>query len=128
MADSYYQNKEEANALKMFQTFTKAPMASGTELYPLAYYNMGYIYLNKGDFNNASVKFKEFVNLDKSSDKAMQSDSWLRIADCYFIQRQYNNAITAYGNAMKLSNKNADYAYYQQAMGYGALGKTSEIS
>ena len=126
MADSYYQNKEEANALKMFQTFTKAPMASGTELYPLAYYNMGYIYLNKGDFNNASVKFKEFVNLDKSSDKAMQSDSWLRIADCYFIQRQYNNAITAYGNAMKLSNKNADYAYYQQAMGYGALGKTNE--
>ena len=126
LADSYYQNKEESNAAKTYIAFLKNPMASSTEVYPLAYYNLGYILLNKGDFANASVKFKEFINIDKSSDKAMQSDSWLRIGDCYFIQRQYNNAITAYSNAMKLSNKNADYAYYQQAMGYGTLGKTNE--
>ena len=126
LADSYYQNKEENNAAKTYLAFIKNPMASSTEVYPLAYYNLGYIHLNKGDFANASVRFKEFINIDKSSDKAIQSDSWMRIGDCYFIQRQYNNAITAYSNAMKLSNKNADYAYYQQAMGYGALGKTNE--
>ena len=126
LADSYYQNKEENNAAKTYLAFLKSPMASSTEVYPLAYYNLGYISFNKADFTNASVKFKEFINLDKSSDKAIQNDSWLRIGDCYFIQRQYNNAITAYSNAMKISNKNADYAYYQQAMGYGALGKTNE--
>lgn len=125
LADSYYQNKEEANALKAFHTFIKAPTASNTDVYPLAYYNLGYLYIDLGDFENASAKFKEFLNIDKS-DKERQSDSWLRIGDCYFIQRQYNNAITAYSNAIKTSNKNIDYAYYQQAMGYGALGKTNE--
>ena len=126
LADSYYQNKEESNAAKTYLAFLKNPMASSTEVYPLAYYNLGYISFNKADFNNASVRFKEFLNVDKSSDKALHNDCWLRIGDCYFIQRQYNNAITAYSNAMKISNKNADYAYYQQAMGYGALGKTNE--
>lgn len=126
LADSYYQNKEESNAAKTYLAFLKNPMASSTEVYPLAYYNLGYISFNKADFTNASVRFKEFLNVDKSSDKALQNDCWLRIGDCYFIQRQYSNAITAYSNAMKTSNKNADYAYYQQAMGYGALGKINE--
>lgn len=126
LADSYYQNNDAANAAKTYLTFIKAPKASSTEIYPLAYYNLGYISINQGDFENASSRFKEFINIDKSSDKDRQSDSWLRIGDCYFIQRQYNNAITSYSNAMKTSNKNIDYAYYQQAMGYGALGKTNE--
>jgi TolA-binding protein len=126
MADSYYRNKEENNAYKAYITFLNEPMSSSTDVYALAYYNLGYILLNNGDFANASVRFKEFLNIDKSGDKSLQCDSWLRIGDCYFIQRQYSNAITSYSNAMKLSNKNADYAYYQQAMGYGALGKTNE--
>lgn len=126
LADSYYQNKEESNAAKAYVAFLNSPMASSTEVYALAYYNLGYLNLGKGDFAKASIRFKEFINIDKSSDKALQSDSWLRIGDCYFIQRQYNNAINAYGNAMKISSNNIDYAYYQQAMGYGALGKTNE--
>lgn len=126
LADAYYQKKDEANAFKEYQMFINSPMSSSTEVYPLAYYNLGYIYFNKGDFENASVRFKEFLNHDKSADKTRQNDSWMRIGDCYFIQRQYNNAITSYSNATKTSNRNADYAYYQQAMGYGALGKTQE--
>lgn len=126
LADAYYQKKDEANAFKEYQRFINSPMSSSTEIYPLAYYNLGYIYFNKNDFENASVKFKEFLNHDKSADKVRQNDSWMRIGDCYFIQRQYNNAITSYSNATKTNSKNADYAYYQQAMGYGALGKTQQ--
>lgn len=126
IADAYYQQKDEANAFKEYQRFVKSPMASNTDVYPIAHYNLGYIFFDKGNFENASVKFKEFLNYDKSSDKLRQSDSWMRIGDCYFIQRQYNNAITSYSNATKTSNRNADYAYYQQAMGYGALGKINE--
>ena len=72
------------------------------------------------------TKFKEFVIHDKSSDNLRQADSWMRVGDCHFVQRQYNDAITSYSNAVKIDDKNADYAYYQQAMGYGALGKTNE--
>lgn len=126
MADSYYMKKDEKNAQKYYLQFIQSVAAKNTSVYPLAYYNLGYIYLNKADFDNAIQKFMEFNNYDKSFDKHRQSDSWMRIADCYFIKRQYNNAISAYSNASKLDNKNIDYALYQQGMGYGALGKTQE--
>lgn len=126
IADAYYQQNDESTAFKEYHKFIKSPMASSTDVYPLAYYNLGYINLNKGQFENASVNFKEYLNHDKGSDKERQSDAWMRIGDCYFIQKQYNNAITSYSNATKIHNKNTDYAYYQQAMGYGALGKTNE--
>lgn len=126
MADAYYQKNDVTNAFAAYQRFIKSPSASSTEVYPLAYYNMAYIYMNKADFNNASVKFKEYLNFDKSSNKTLQNDAWMRIGDCYFILRQYNNAITAYSNAAKIDSKNIDYAYYQQGMGYGALGRTNE--
>lgn len=126
LADSYYQLKEYDKASDLYTKFINTKGTDNLDIYPLAYYNLGYIYLNANDYDNASVKFKEFINNDKSADKEKQGDSWSRIGDCYFIQRQYNNAITSYNNSLKISDKNADYAYFQQAMGYGALGKTNE--
>ena len=126
LADSYYQIKDNKNATKTYLQFIKTSGAKKLEIYPLAYYNLGYIYMNDSDFDNAAIKFKEFINNDNSSDIDRQADAWIRIGDCYFIQRQYNNAITSYNNALKISDKNADYAYFQQAMGYGALGKSKE--
>ena len=125
-ADAHYQMKDDNKALQTYMQFIKRPMSSMSDVYPLAYYNLGYLYFNKGDFNNSLTKFKEFIHHDKSSDKIRQNDSWMRIGDCHFVQRQYNDAITAYSNAIKTDGKNADYAYYQQAMGYGTLGKTNE--
>ena len=126
LADAYYQKKDFSNAQKSYTKFIKLPSANTSDLYPLAYYNLGYILMNNGDFDNAALRFKEYINYDKSADKAKNSDAWMRIGDCYFIQRQYSNAITSYSNATKTHNRNADYALYQQAMGYGALGKTND--
>ena len=126
LADAYYQKKDINNAYNTYAKFIKLPSANTIDIYPLAYYNLGYIMMGNGDFYNASQRFKEYINYDKSADKVKNSDAWMRIGDCYFIQKQYNNAITSYSNATKLNSRNADYALYQQAMGYGALGKTNE--
>ena len=126
LADSYYQLKDYNEAEDAYVRFIDTKGANNLEVYALAHYNLGYIYINNNDYANASVKFKEFINNDKLSDKEKQGDAWTRIGDCYFIQRQYNNAITSYNKSLKISNKNADYIYFQQAMGYGALGKSKE--
>ena len=126
LADSYYQQNNYNEALKTYLKFIETKGVKDLDVYALAYYNLGYIYMNDNDYENASIKFKEFINNDNLSDKERQGDAWIRIGDCYFIQRQYNNAITSYNNSLKISNKNADYAYFQQAMGYGALGKSKE--
>lgn len=126
LADSYYQIKNYKESYNTYLKFINTKGADELDPYALAHYYLGYIYLSNNDFTNASIKFKEFINKDKAADKERQSDAWIRVGDCYFIQHQYDNAITSYNNSLKLSDKNADYIYFQQAMGYGILGKSDE--
>ncbi len=121
LADSYYQNKDNANAEVYYLAFLKSEGSGQSEMLPMAYYNLGYIAYSKGNFPAATKNFSYFFNM-ANGDKEYESDAWMRIGDCYFMERNYQKAITAYSNAMKRSESNADYALFQQGMGYGALG------
>ena len=121
LADSYMQEKDNGNAEKFFGAFLKAEGSGQTDLVPLAHYNLGYIAYAKGGFASANKEFNYFINMI-NGDKEYESDAWMRVGDCYFMERSYQKAITAYGNAMKLDQRNADYALFQQGMGHGALG------
>ena len=121
LADSYLMKKDNANAEKYFTAFLKLDGAGQSELLPVVYYNQGYIAYSKGNFPNAIKNFNYFINMTKG-DKEYESDAWMRVGDCYFMDRSYQKAITAYSNAMKLDKTNADYALFQQGMGHGALG------
>lgn len=121
LADSYMQKKDNANAEKYFAAFLKSEGSGQTELPPFAYYNMGYISYSKGNFPAAVKNFSYFINMTKG-DKDYESDAWMRVGDCYFMERNYQKAIIGYENAVKLNKRNGDYALFQQGMGHGALG------
>ena len=121
LADTYVQMKDDNTAENYYVAFLKSSGSGQTEMLPLAYYNLGYISYQRGNFPDAVKNFNYFFNMAKG-DKDFESDAWMRIGDCYFMERNYNKAIIAYSNAVKLDNKNADYALFQQGMGYGALG------
>ena len=121
MADSYFQNKDNSMAEKNYVAFLKSSGSGQTGLAPMAYYNLGYLSYLKGNFAEAMKNFNYFFNMAQG-DKDFEADAWMRIGDCYFMERNYNKALVAYSNAVKLDNKNADYALFQQGMGYGALG------
>ena len=124
IADSYLQKKENTHAENYYTAFLKAEGSGQSDLLPIAYYNMGYIAYYKGGFPAAVKNFSYFVNMAKG-DNEYESDAWMRIGDCYFMERNYQKAIVAYTNAMKLDKANADYSLFQQGMGYGALGNTN---
>ena len=124
LADSYLQKKENTHAETYYMAFLKSEGSGQSELLPLAYYNLGYIAYYKGNFPAAVKNYSYFVNMAKG-DKEYESDAWMRIGDCYFMERNYQKAIVAYSNSVKLDKKNGDYALFQQGMGYGALGNTN---
>lgn len=121
LADSYMQKKDNGNAERFFGAFLKSEGSGQTDLMPLAHYNLGYLAYAKGNFANATKEFNYFINMT-NGDKPYESDAWMRIGDSYFMERNYQKAINAYGNAMKLDQRNADYALFQQGMGHGAMG------
>lgn len=121
LADSYMQKKDNGNAERFFGAFLKSEGSGQTDLMPFAHYNLGYLAYAKGNFANATKEFNYFINMT-NGDKPYESDAWMRIGDSYFMERNYQKAINAYGNAMKLDKRNADYALFQQGMGHGAMG------
>ena len=121
LADSYYQKKDYSNAENNYSVFLKSAGSGQSDLVPMAYYNLGYISYMKGNFPAAIKNFSYYFNMTRG-DNEFEADAWMRIGDCYFMERSYQKAITAYSNAIKLDKRSADYALFQQGMGHGALG------
>lgn len=93
-----------------------------------AYYSMGYNYMKKQDYPKAQNYFEKFRKNESFSDlnKAVYLDNSQRLADCYFLNKQYNQAISEYGFIIKNNYKNADYALFQQGMLYGLQDRHAE--
>ncbi len=89
-------------------------------------YDIAYNYLKLSKYDLAITAFNE--SLKSSFSDLYRYDSYLRIADSYFIQKSYNSAIENYKRAIKL-NEDTIYPYFQIALSYGLMGEpTKKIS
>lgn len=88
-------------------------------------YNLAYTYFKLKNYNQASNYFNQFI-ANRSDDKVRLNDAYLRLGDGYFVSSQYNKAISAYENAVKLNAIESDYAFFQKAISTGYAGNSSE--
>src|SRR5690606_39779477 len=59
-------------------------------------------------------------------DKVRLHDAYLRLGDTYFVSSNYNDAVKAYENAIKLSEIDSDYPFFQKAISVGYGGNDSK--
>ncbi|MEW4922960.1 tetratricopeptide repeat protein [Algibacter sp. 2305UL17-15] len=88
-------------------------------------YNLAYTYFKLKNYDQASNYFKQFISKRKD-DKVRLNDAYLRLGDGYFVSSNYNNAIDAYNNAIKLNEVESDYAFFQKAISTGYAGNASK--
>ncbi len=122
MADAHFQDRNYSQAQQVYRRFLSLPAARRLDIYPLASYNIGYTYFNQKQYATALPSFRQFVANPYKGEPAMLYDAWLRIGDCHFISRQYAEAIEAYDQVIKARRPEGDYALFQKAQGYGAMG------
>lgn len=91
-------------------------------------YNLGYCYLQKKQYQNALIYFKQATTiLQKDPDEIENNeitrrvfgDAMLRAGDCYFITNDYPRAHLAYNRVIKGNFNSTDYATYQTAIIHG---------
>ncbi|PCJ67437.1 MAG: hypothetical protein COA58_03715 [Bacteroidetes bacterium] len=92
------------------------------------YYSMGFNYFKKKDYPKAQNYFAKFNENEtySSLNKELYLNNTQRLADCYFLNRQYSSAIKEYAFIIKNNYKLADYALFQQGMLYGLQERHSE--
>ena len=126
MGESAYQMGDLTNAGKYLKQFKEMNAASGLPEYCLADYDLGYIYYQKPDYDAAAECFRNFIRLAPDSQNDLKTDAYIRLGDCFFMERSYDKAINYYDLATRVGKRNADYALYQQGLCYGAKGNVNQ--
>ena len=126
MGESAYQMGDYSKAGKYLSQFKGMKESSSLLEYGLADYDLGYIHYQKNDYDAAEQCFRRFISHVDDRQKDLKTDAYIRLGDCYFMERSYANAINYYDLATRIGKRNADYAFYQQALCFGAKGDVNQ--
>lgn len=126
IGESAYALGDYATAAKYLKQFKGMNGASALAEFNQADYDLGYIYFQKPDYEAAIDCFRKFILSCDDRQKDLKSDAYVRLGDCFFMDRNYPQAINYYDMATRFSKRNADYALYQQALCHGARGDVNQ--
>jgi len=97
------------------------------EYYLKARYGIGYAYYNTKQFDKALPHFRAYVDKVKGDkNKQNYNDALLRLADLYYVTKEYEQAIKYYDEAVADKSSDIDYAYYQRGLVKMNLGEVLE--
>jgi tetratricopeptide (TPR) repeat protein len=119
-----YQRKDYTTAIDTWVAFLLNPGSVNLNEYNKAYYNLGYAYFQrkeKGDYGKANIEFRKYIMNRAGEDLNKTADANVRAADCYFMNRDFNQASDYYETAIALNKVDVDYAYYQKGLCNGLL-------
>lgn len=126
MGESAYALGDYASAVRYLKQFKNMPDVSGMSEFAQADYDLGYIYYQKPDYESAIAHFRNFIQSCDDRQKDLKSDAYIRLGDCFFMDRNYTQAINYYDLATRVGKRNSDYSLYQQGLCYGAKGDVNK--
>jgi tetratricopeptide (TPR) repeat protein len=88
-------------------------------------YGLGYAYFNTRAYDKALFNFKDFTNRTNQNNDNY-ADALIRLADCYYVAKQYPEALAAYAKAKSAGSTDADYILLQSGLIAGLQRKYSE--
>lgn len=118
-AEANYRLNDFNKAISGYNAFLKSPGASSLPEYDVAHYNLAYSYFQLKDYPAASDFFRKYLNLDQNTRSEKVADADNRLGDCYFLNRDYTEAISNYDQSVKMNLYDADYALFQKALCLG---------
>ncbi|MEK0421371.1 MAG: hypothetical protein RLZZ161_1222 [Bacteroidota bacterium] len=142
-AEALTMKGEYIMASGLYQRFLDAPEVSSLDVYPFAFYGLGYSKYKEQNYGDAIPYFEKFIKSATRGryDERIYNDAQLRLGDCNFAQaaglgkeankqkqKHMDDAITAYAYVTGKKGADADYALFQTGMIYGLQGQMFQLS
>ncbi len=131
-AEAEYRMGQYEAARNDYTLFMGLPGAMALPEASLLRYNLGYVCFNLKDYNRALTEFRTYESGAGVAKPEILYDARLRIADCYFINTNYSQAVSYYDKVIAYGKDNADYAMYQKGFCLGLTnnnaGKTEILT
>ncbi|MBD2716782.1 tetratricopeptide repeat protein [Microvirga sp. STR05] len=103
--------------------------ASEKDFEQKARYGLGYAYYNTQQYDRARPQFQAWLQdpVAKPADLNYY-DVTLRLADTYYVAKNYQQALDLYNKVITANAADKDYAYYQKSVVLGLLGRRDEAA
>lgn len=122
MAESMFEVRKYTEAIEKFQSFLGMPAAKALPIYNFAHYALGYAFFEDENYYKSAQYFENFLR-GKNLDENTRTDATLRLADAYFVQKNYTNALGNYNKIVDSGLAGEDYALFQRGMIQGLEGQ-----
>lgn len=122
----YYRQNKLAEATEAYNEFVVTPGAMESGYLNDAYYNLGYIKYKQENYSKAVVEFRKYIDNFKKGDGKRKADACLRAGDCYYVARDFSQAMTYYNKAIETSTADADYGLLQKGIIQGIQKQNTE--
>ena len=124
IGEAYSIGKRYDEAIKAYLEVFRNDPSGRSETVLKTRYGLGYAYFNTKDYENALIHFNVYVReIQQNNQQYFYDDALLRLADCYYVTKDYNNAISTYERAINANNPEPDYCYYQIGLIHSILGQ-----
>lgn len=123
--EAFYRLGQFDDARAAHELFLSTRGASTLPFYHRAHYTIGYTHFMQRSYTAAIPPLRRFIAAT-GQDARLVNDAILRIADAYFINKSYQNAMDYYNRAINLNIIDTDYAVFQKGLVYGILGNFEE--
>jgi TolA-binding protein len=123
MGEAYSIGKLYEDAIRSYLEVFRNDPSGRSETVLKARYGLGYAYFNTKSYENALTHFSVYVReIERSNQQLFYDDALLRLADCYYVTRNYREAISTYEKAIRAESPEPDYCYYQIGIIHSILG------
>lgn len=124
--EAYSIDRKFDDAISRYQKVISLGTGAEADVLSKTRYAMGYSYFNLQQYEQALFNFKEFVNKSTYKSGPVYSDGLVRLADCYYVSKSYQDAIVNYNKARQANSPDDDYILFQTGVINGILRKYPE--
>jgi TolA-binding protein len=122
LAEAMYEVRKFGESVDNFEKFMVLPVSKKTEVYNYAHYALAYAAFEHENYRKAATYFSRFLR-GNEKDKNTINDAILRLADSYFVLKDYDEALVYYNRIIASRTSSEDYAIFQRGMIQGLQGQ-----
>ncbi|PST81711.1 hypothetical protein C7T94_17710 [Pedobacter yulinensis] len=113
--EAMYELRKFGESVSTFEKFLNLPGAERTNVYNFANYALAYAAFEDEKYVKAATYFERFLNGNDKDQKTVD-DATVRLADAYFVNKNYGSAMSYYRRIISRKNASEDYAVFQTGM------------
>ncbi len=123
--ESYSIGGQYENAIRHYMKALELAPSTDAELVLKSRYGLGSAQYNLEAYDKALMHFRDFVNRGNRS-TPNYTDGLIRLADCYYVSKQYDEALSNYTKARNIGSPDNDYVLLQSGVISGIQRKYAE--